>query len=364
MTLTDNVKKCVIFDTNYIYENKNLFFLFSAKKSDEDYFIPRLVVDEIISQNDRKIKDFYDGFYNLKNSPQNQYFNIEIELDLIKAYNKGKSNISKYFDKHFGKNIIEFYDREKMFNELLERVRFKKAPFFNTHNGTDKGFKDSLIWMSILNFAQNSEYIDFFVVTKDNGFLKGRVEELKEEFRNEVGEEKNLSIINNTEFDKSRENLEEKNDWGIDKSPIIEDDKSPRPTIIDGKTIEKYRGFVKAFFLHFEEDTFGFYESHVFQVPHIPDIMKVEDFMEILSNNEPEYFFHDFINFEEELGMIGLKDSKQIYSISHENYLNIINAYQDLKMNNNVYLRSFLNYVRDSFGQIKEQHSFEDDLPF
>ena len=51
---------------------------------------------------------------------------------------------------------------------MFERTRTKEAPFVD--GDSDKGWKDTLIWCSLLDYAKDNEYEEWYFVTKDKGF--------------------------------------------------------------------------------------------------------------------------------------------------------------------------------------------------
>ena len=62
---------------------------------------------------------------------------------------------------------------------------------------SDKGFKDSLIWLSLLEYFQSSGEDDVIFVTNDNGFRKN-ADALCKEFREFTG--KNIAIKDNSYY--------------------------------------------------------------------------------------------------------------------------------------------------------------------
>ncbi len=79
---------------------------------------------------------------------------------------------------------------------LLGRAMDKKPPFCGGKSESDKGFKDALIWESLIEYKRNNLSVNMMLVTGDN--LLGS-EKLLEEFDAEFGEElvlvKNLTSL-------------------------------------------------------------------------------------------------------------------------------------------------------------------------
>ena len=82
-----------------------------------------------------------------------------------KLYREG---MQKKYEALFGSNIIPFDRSEKNFSRILQRAYMKTPPFITS--GTDKGFKDSLMWLSIIDFFSTKGETEVVFVSNDNGF--------------------------------------------------------------------------------------------------------------------------------------------------------------------------------------------------
>ena len=69
---------------------------------------------------------------------------------------------------------------EKRFSYVMERAFAKKPPFSGANKKSDKGFKDTLIWESILEFKENTPQSKLIFYSNDNEFRA----DLEEEFYN------------------------------------------------------------------------------------------------------------------------------------------------------------------------------------
>ena len=123
----------------------------------------------------------------------NRSANFDQELEQLKASLKKLENLSccnfsrivlpgKDFDyRQFFKNKMEEYmgarpfliilklDKEahgKTLEIVTKKAIFKSKPF----NDSGRGFKDALIWETILNFKDINEYHNVFLLTKDTDF--------------------------------------------------------------------------------------------------------------------------------------------------------------------------------------------------
>jgi hypothetical protein len=107
------VVKSIIFDANFLYENKNFEMLFKNKKSDEEYFLTDLVINEIISKNDRRLKDLHDKYKSIVDDQlNNMYFKLTNHIDVEKMYKQSSKKIKDYFKLFFKDSIIYGYSKE------------------------------------------------------------------------------------------------------------------------------------------------------------------------------------------------------------------------------------------------------------
>lgn len=82
---------------------------------------------------------------------------------------------------------------ENRFSSIVNRALNKKAPFLGAKGSSDKGFKDAVIWESILEYALKNKG-DYIFISDDKGFK----EELILEFRQVTGLQ--IEILNKAEL--------------------------------------------------------------------------------------------------------------------------------------------------------------------
>ena len=207
-----NKKAIVIFDTNRLLQNPDdkrnysnvdfggdyaklvLEILPSFYISDNvDIAIPKMCIDEI---KQRKIEDFNSRF----SSIEDRYKKIKDDSEII----------SNLIEKDFGdltKNevanqtlvdavdlfvatqkikIIDFPGDEN-FKPIIERALRRKTPFLKTTNdGSDKGFKDVVIWHSILQCEDLSEYDFHILFSQDAGFDLNCLDEFEKKYQKKM----------------------------------------------------------------------------------------------------------------------------------------------------------------------------------
>ena len=71
---------------------------------------------------------------------------------------------------------------EKCFGRIVNRALKKEAPFEGKDKKSDKGFKDVLIWESILELAENNPEVKLIFYSEDKGFKENLVNEFTQLF--------------------------------------------------------------------------------------------------------------------------------------------------------------------------------------
>lgn len=282
-------------------------------------------------------------------------------------YEQSSKKIDSYFKEFFKDNIIKGYSKGKMYDDLLDRVRFKKAPFFNQENSSDKGFKDTLMWMSILNYIDKSDFLEFNIVTNDKGFLTKQKESLIKEFSSRFPD-KTLNIISNNEFIKNRNNGED----GLeiddkDDNPII-NDKQTSVKKISEELIQVAKESVVALFyytVYGNPYEFEQYDDNRFVLSKRPNFNEVVEFVDSLNDMIDDFTFHDYIDVQKILIDMGFQYVKQREGIPRMVLKQFTNIFLEIK---NVYPASFDALVQlciDNFCEIKDIGlEPEDELPF
>lgn len=155
----------VFLDTNVIFSREENFSkaLFSEKlteiideiESNDLYenvqvFIPQIVLDELLIQ---QIEKYEDAFAKIKNI---KFHNFDT------LYDEEYETQTKYFfdtklDELKGSLVrIEIlpYPQNKTLESIIKRAILKKAPFEGKSKESDKGFKDVILWETILQFKR------------------------------------------------------------------------------------------------------------------------------------------------------------------------------------------------------------------
>ena len=150
--MNEVIKGVIIFDTNFITENENNLKEIVEKLSKKyDVFITKISLEEKISQKYLELRKYYEKVNSLR-----EKIDIEIKKELDEQYELDKIRITQYYLQQFGERIIPFYPSEDTLQIVLNRLYKKLPPFIDEEKASDKGLKDTLIWLSILNHFKNN----------------------------------------------------------------------------------------------------------------------------------------------------------------------------------------------------------------
>lgn len=189
------MKTFLIFDSNalrvsdknmkyghFAIHNRLMELINKIEKNDlsENYqiLIPQIVIEELKKQQVENFEESYKELKNLYEKMETLYF-IDLNEPLQINYSE---KIEELVTEFVNVNSIETLKicNENKFSNIVNRALNKKAPFRGTKGNSDKGFKDALIWESLIEFSQKhvGQYI---YITKDRDFLL-RQKELVREF--------------------------------------------------------------------------------------------------------------------------------------------------------------------------------------
>ncbi|MBD0725535.1 hypothetical protein B6A10_10125 [Flavobacterium sp. L1I52] len=168
------MKEKVIFDTNTLRNTEINFFLGNRRElerfaQDADIVVPHVVIEEIKRQKRAALKSNRDKL--IANSFHKLIGGTEAQ---IRAF-----DIEVYIENLQSAETIVFEIIDLKSNDVLPQIKelaLLKKPPFEGKDDTDKGFKDALIYFSVLEYLQEIENKYVFVCAKDNL--------LKEAFKN------------------------------------------------------------------------------------------------------------------------------------------------------------------------------------
>jgi hypothetical protein len=172
----------------YLHENiVNNFNFKLAKNMLIEVAIPELALDELKQQQEKSFEEEYKRlqgiFKKFSKLPKTELKTSEIDYT---DFLNGK--ISAYIGK-YGLKIIT-YPKQPILPKLINKAIKRKKPFYKKDNEVDSGFKDSILWESILEFASGNRYDKYFFLTNDSDFEDAS---LRKEFSLITGKE--ISIV-------------------------------------------------------------------------------------------------------------------------------------------------------------------------
>jgi len=213
-------KAIVIFDTNKLLQNPDDEKYYSQIELSGDFYklffefipenlltenvtvaIPQICLEEI---KQRKVESFDKRFDSLKS----KYEEIKIIAHLLDSRFEEPKKKDGYVD-FFNNSIEEYVVKNKLlildlpsddnFKPIIKRAVSRKKPFIKTKNdGSDQGFKDVIVWYSILDHDMNN-YDHHIFFTQDGGFDLDCLDEFETKF--------GKKIIKIEDFDKLKTEL-------------------------------------------------------------------------------------------------------------------------------------------------------------
>lgn len=196
--MEDEIKKtAIILDTNFIIEHKNeLREILEKLSEDYDVYVTEISINERISQKYLLLKSKYEKIESTKKEYK-PYATIKSRKPFETKYEEEKKYTNDGYKEQFNEKIIPFNPNQVTLTDIMDRVFKKTPPFSNAEKASDKGFKDTLLWISLMDFfTEKKEDINIIFISNDKGFLKYK-EALQTEFLTTTG--KNI-VFNDNSF--------------------------------------------------------------------------------------------------------------------------------------------------------------------
>ena len=221
----------VTFDTNFIIENKDkIRTIILDVKEKYELIIAKIVIEEVKGQRVRQILKSYNNIKDKIDSSikENAWLNIEDNTDIADVIKEQERKLDEWLTKAFDEKIIEIH-YDDLLATVLDRCKYKKPPFNNEENSSDKGFKDTILFLNLIHFMKNSGYDEIYLFTNDKVINK-----FKNDLQNEFFESTNkkLNIVSGNENDLYKI-------LGIDKKESVNETKEEKDNEIFPKTTPK-----------------------------------------------------------------------------------------------------------------------------
>lgn len=209
-------KKAFIFDTNFIIQNKHLDKVVENLKDEYNIYVTQVSIDERIAQRCREIKEKYDEVERCIKE-NSSIATIRFEITYEEYCQTIENALQNNYNVLFGNRIIPYDIGGDTLGIILKRANKKEPPFSSAKNASDKGFKDCLLWLSLLEYFKTNGETEVVFVSEDGGF-KDNSDYLCDEFGKITG--KNIVIKPNSYYN---ELLESEKEEPIKKSEPLPD---------------------------------------------------------------------------------------------------------------------------------------------
>lgn len=354
------MEKIIILDTNFLVTNTGKVNEIVPKLEANNYqvYIPKMVQEEYINIQLRKIKELYKKIDNIKNG--NEFLNLQYEKE-EKVLEWNENGYNKSFKEYFGDKVIE-YEKNTILEKVLDRNRYKEPPFYDEPNSSDKGFKDTIIWLSIKEFVNSYEKEDvyFYYITSDNGFIK-----YKNSLENEIVD-KHFEIIDIKEANKLYSKFEIEVDENKEKIPEnIFSSKKSEVNLDEAR--DKINSLMWDFNNYADIDYYGNENiSNRYEIKKMISYNETESFLNHIQKVLKDNIFRKTIN-PERIFSVTCQVYSNGYEINLDTLIEIDKLYRQIC--NTEYKEAFINFVMQKINENKVNdvsfiNTEDDDLPF
>lgn len=190
--MTSNKNIAIIYDSNNFIPSEKKIFDLTGLNLEEYYklentiklnnlqdrvklFFPEIVLSELIINHERLLKNKIGNLKSLKDSFNNLEAIVIDGIDKIDVKNYCDTLKQNYLE---NLNIIPTpKDKSKLFDDILTMALNRYPPFIkkdNNKNDSDKGFKDAILFLSVLEYSNSCDFDEYIIVSNDPGFIKGQ----------------------------------------------------------------------------------------------------------------------------------------------------------------------------------------------
>ena len=354
---TEISRKVIVVDTNFIVELKDNFQKTIEKLSENhDVFVTEISIDERISHKYLELEKTYQKLYEAQKEFKG-YATICITKPFEEKVNSAKAITKKAYSGFFGDKIIPFISNNETMHEVMERVYRKIPPFSSAQGSSDKGFKDTLLWMSTIHyFEEYHDNAEVIFITSDKGFINNET-----------------TLI--TEFsEKTKKKIEIKtNDYY--KILLGEDVGQPQinqittPVLTDkekqGIRLEITEVFNSICYTDVTAWNGDVYPMKNFDIFEKIDVFGAEDCFEKLKELMDEHIFDECIN-PSDLFFVYAPNIENIYKIPIDNIEKLYTLFQTIKTRYSNFLAQFFKTACEKINENYKQREPDDsdDLPF
>lgn len=346
-------KKAFVFDTNFIIQNKELNEALNKLKEKFTVYISQVSIDERIAQQCRNVQKDFDEAERCKTKFL-RFATIKFKKTFEEECELYQTGMQAKYEEYFGDKIIPLKKDGEVLSTVIDRANKRIPPFSSAKDASDKGFKDCLLWISLLNYFKNSGEAEVVFVTDDGGF-KNNTEFLCEEFGKITG--KSIVIKPNSYYNELLE---------VEKAEPIANKSETLPDF--SKIREEIEEVIDALRWNVNEDYFGNENwDNTFVLQKEVDSSYMEIVFSGLKNTINDHIFECSIPAFRVLDLDGrLAEDK---GIPIKNVEAALRLYEDILRKYPDYMEQFYNAAANIINRSYKApthtyEDFDDDLPF
>ena len=182
------MKTAFIFDTNFILQNSKLNEVVDNLKEDYNVYVTQVSIDERIAQQCRELKSKYEEVERCK-SQYSDFAEVTVKVPYDATAEAYRKAVQSKYEACFGDNIIPYSSDSETFECILRRANDRIPPFLSEKGASDKGFKDCLMWISIVQFFKTAKENKVVFLTDDKSAFTKNTEFLVSEFKEYTSKE-------------------------------------------------------------------------------------------------------------------------------------------------------------------------------
>ena len=346
-------KKAFIFDTNFIIQNKELDKVIENLNEEYSVYVTQVSIDERIAQYCRDSASKYAEVEKIRQDTK-RFAEIKFKKSLEQEYEYWQTGVQSSYERYFGKHIIPFNKNENTLTEVINRANRKLPPFSDAKDASDKGFKDCLLWLSLLEYFKTNGEDEVLFVTNDNGF-RNNIDKLVDEFLAVTN--KKLQIKDNSYYNELLKKPE---------PPLLTEDNETLPDF--SKLRNRVNEVVENLRCYVSENYFGDEEwNETFIIQKEADSQYMEAVFGQLKGIIKEHVFEESIFASTILDLDGRIINQA--EIPMENVENALHLYEDIQKKHPDYLNQFYGAAAKIINRSYEAPPFslddsDDDTPF
>lgn len=156
--------------------------------------IPEVVYNEIIMQRIEKLRTEVNKIFKIADAYLLPSDILEIKIsDRDNYYKEYEDTVREESQKYINEinksstvQVIEIPFRQCNLEAITLRAFYKKPPFEGKDKESDKGFKDALIWESILKYKEHNPHVKIVFISEDKEFNETLTQEFKSLFDDKI----------------------------------------------------------------------------------------------------------------------------------------------------------------------------------